>query len=124
MYTDYGYTYYAVDVLGTGEFIGFIGLAYQDFESPYTPATDIGWRLKKSAWGKGYATEGAERCLKYGFESLNLDKIISICPLANQASVRVMEKIGMIREGAFIHPKLKGISRLEQCVCYQLTNMS
>ena len=62
-YADHGYTYFAVEVLETKEFIGFIGLAYQEYESVFSPATDIGWRLKKSAWGKGYATEGAKRCV-------------------------------------------------------------
>lgn len=64
----------------TGELIGFIGLAYQTYESDFTPATDIGWRLKSSAWGKGYATEGAKRCLQYAFEDLKLEKVIQPVP--------------------------------------------
>ena len=62
-----GYTYYAVEELESGKFIGFIGLAWQDFDSPWTPFTDIGWRLKKEYWGQGLATEGALRCLEFGF---------------------------------------------------------
>ncbi len=71
-----GFTYYATEVLETKEFIGMIGLAYQEYETEYTPAVDIGWRLKRNAWGKGYATEGAKRCLEYAFDEPNIDKII------------------------------------------------
>ncbi len=59
-YEEKGYNYFATEILDTGELIGFIGLAFQEYETEFTPATDIGWRLKKSAWGKGYATEGAK----------------------------------------------------------------
>lgn len=53
-----GFTYYAVELHDTNEFIGMIGLAHQEYKTDFTPAIDIGWRLKRSAWGMGYATEG------------------------------------------------------------------
>ncbi|WP_010523137.1 GNAT family N-acetyltransferase [Aquimarina agarivorans] len=56
-YKKTGYTYFAVDTLDTEEFIGFIGINDQNYEAPFNPSVDIGWRLKKSAWGRGYATE-------------------------------------------------------------------
>ena len=108
---DNGYTYFATEVLETRELIGFIGLKYQDYETKYTPATDIGWRLKKSAWGNGYATEGAKRCLEYAFVDLNLEKIISVFTEKNIKSERIMKKIGMKKLEAFKHPKLKALSR-------------
>ena len=107
------------EVLETGEFIGFIGLAYQDYETEFTPATDIGWRLKKSAWGNGYATEGARRCLEYAFKDLKLDKIISTCTLNNTKSENVMRKIGMSRKGEFNHPRLKDYPAHEKCSWYE-----
>jgi len=76
-----GYTYYAVEVLETRDFIGMIGLAFQTFKTNFTPAIDIGWRLKKSAWGKGYATEGAKKCLDHAFANLEIDMVISMCVL-------------------------------------------
>ncbi|SFT42067.1 Protein N-acetyltransferase, RimJ/RimL family [Lishizhenia tianjinensis] len=118
---DIGYTYYAVDELGSGEFIGFIGLSWKDFESPFTPATDIGWRLKPAAWGKGYATEGAKRCLEYAFQELNLEKVIAICPAVNTPSERVMQKIGMQLKGRFDHPFLQAHPKLQPCLCYAIT---
>lgn len=62
----HGYNYFATEILSSRELIGFIGLAYQDYGAEFNPSTDIGWRLKKSAWNKGYATEGAKRCLEFG----------------------------------------------------------
>lgn len=62
----------AVSVPGVVDFIGFIGLAEPTFSAHFTPAVEVGRRLAYPFWGKGYATEGALACLKYGFETLNL----------------------------------------------------
>ena len=120
-YETNGYTYYATELLKTGEFIGFIGLAFQEYDTDYTPATDIGWRLKKSTWGKGYATEGAKKCINFGFKKLNLRKIIAICTEHNNASENVMKKIGMKRIGEFLHPELKEYPEYKKCICYEIT---
>jgi RimJ/RimL family protein N-acetyltransferase len=119
-YEKHSYNYFATEVLKTGEFIGFIGLAYQDYKTEFTPATDIGWRLKKSAWGNGYATEGAKRCLEFAFNELNLEKIISVFTEKNVKSEHVMKKIGMEKIGAFNHPKLKDHPEYEKCICYEI----
>ncbi len=52
-YQERGYNYFATEILETGELIGFIGLAYQTYEAEFTPAVDIGWRLKKISLGQG-----------------------------------------------------------------------
>ena len=119
-YKENGYNYFATEILKTGEFIGFIGLAFQGYETDFTPATDIGWRLRKSAWGYGYATEGAKKCLEFGFEKMNLDKIISTCTEKNTNSESVMKKIGMEKIGEFNHPKLKEYPEHEKCICYEI----
>ena len=119
-YEKNGHSYFAVEVLDTGENIGFIGLALQDYESEFTPAVDVGYRLKTSAWGKGYATEGAERCLKHAFEDLNLDRVIATCVEQNIASEKVMKKIGMEKKGHFNHPKLKDNPDYRNCIWYEL----
>ncbi|MCD8438419.1 GNAT family N-acetyltransferase, partial [Tenacibaculum dicentrarchi] len=54
-YTENGFCYFAVDKLENNEFIGFIGISEQNFESDFTPCVDIGWRLAQKEWGKGYA---------------------------------------------------------------------
>lgn len=114
------YNYFATEILETGELIGFIGLAYQDYKTDFTPATDIGWRLKKSAWGNGYATERAKRCLEFAFNNLRLDTVISICTEKNTKSESVMKKLGMKKIGEFNHPKLKEYPEYEKCICYQI----
>ena len=116
----HGYNYFAADLKDSGELIGFIGLAYQSYEADFLPATDIGWRLKRAAWGKGYATEGALRCLQFAFEELKLDKVVSTCVLANTRSENVMKKIGMKRMGEYMHPKLLEHPEYAPHVWYQI----
>ncbi len=115
-----GYTYFVVDILETSECIGFIGMCNQKYEAPFTPCVDIGWRLAKPFWGKGYATEGAKRCLEYAFETLHLKKIYAVASTINLPSIRVMEKIGMQKAGTFIHPELVDNERLRECVYYNI----
>lgn len=119
-YDKFGYTYYATEVLETGEFIGFIGLSFQDYESNFNPAVDIGWRIKKSAWGNGYATEGAKRCLEFAFNDLKLESVVSVCTIGNSKSERIMKKIGMVKKGTFDHPKLKAYPEYEKCMWYEI----
>lgn len=114
--------YFAVEELSTKELIGFIGLMHQTYEAPFTPCVDIGWRLGKKHWGKGYATEGAKRCLKYGFNQLKFEEILSVAPKVNFRSTHVMEKIGMNEAGTFHHPKLKEYPKLEECVWYKISS--
>ncbi|MEH0157419.1 GNAT family N-acetyltransferase [Limibacter armeniacum] len=117
-----GFCYFAVETLSVGKFIGFIGLSEKDFKTTFSPFVDIGWRLGKYAWGKGYGTEGAERCLAYAFEELKLEKVMSLAPVVNQKSIHVMEKIGMHKVTTFKHPQLKEDKRLESCFLYQISN--
>jgi len=121
-YQKYAYCYFAVEIRKTKEFAGFIGLAFQDYESTFNPAADIGWRLKKSLWGKGYATEGAKRCLEFGFEDLKLKRIVSVCTPNNARSEKVMQKIGMIVKGEFNHPQLDDYPDHQRCVWYEIQN--
>ncbi len=120
-YDEKGYTYFAVEILETGEWVGFIGLAYQTYKTKFSPGVDIGWRLKKSAWGMGYATEGAKKCLEYAFNNLKINKIFAICTIKNKNSEKVMKKIGMIKKGEFKHPQLKAYPDYEQCIWYEVT---
>lgn len=113
------YCYFAVDRLDTYEFIGFIGLLDQNFDVPFMPATDIGWRLHHKHWNLGFATEGAVRCLEYGFNDIGLKSIVATAPLANTNSINVMKKAGMQFKTEFIHPRLIGNSLIEKCACYE-----
>ncbi|MDP2412294.1 GNAT family N-acetyltransferase [Daejeonella sp.] len=114
-----GYCYFAVDKLENNRFIGFIGLSKKSFEAEFTPCVDIGWRLSSEEWNKGYASEGAKRCLEYAHEVLKLEKIVSIAPKINVKSEWVMKKIGMEKVLEFEHPLLINDERLRDCVLYQ-----
>ena len=123
MYIEKGYCYFAVDQLKDESFIGFIGLCYQTYESQFTPSVDIGWRLNKKYWNYGLATEGAKKCLNYGFNVIELKNSISTSRIINTKSIRVMEKIGMQKLTEFKHPRLKSNEKLENCVCYEITHL-
>ena len=73
------------------EFIGWCGLKYTSEKDEY----DIGFRFYKKYWNLGYATETAKACINYGFNKLNLKKIIGRVMIDNLGSVRVLEKIGL-----------------------------
>jgi ribosomal-protein-alanine N-acetyltransferase len=103
-FDQHGYGLYAMDLRSTGEFLGYTGFAQPSFESWFTPCVEIGWRLKKEAWGRGYATEAAGACLSHGFSAIGLTKVLSFTAAVNIRSERVMQKIGMTRVGDFEHP--------------------
>jgi RimJ/RimL family protein N-acetyltransferase len=94
-WAELGYGRYAIELPATGELIGWAGLAVPDFLPSVMPAVEIGWRLARSAWGHGYATEAAAVALRFGFEEAGLDRIISIRHPENARSARVMDKLGL-----------------------------
>jgi len=119
----HGYTLYATEIKNSGEFIGFIGLFTPGFESHFTPATEIGWRLSSKHWGQGFATEGAKAALDYAFRELKILEIVSFTSVDNTKSIRVMQKIGLQHtiDDNFDHPKLEEDSPLKQHVLYRLS---
>jgi RimJ/RimL family protein N-acetyltransferase len=90
-----GFGLFAVEVRETGELAGWVGLAVPDFLPEVLPAVEIGWRLRREHWGRGYATEAAREVLAFGFGEVGLEEIISIVDVRNQASLRVTTKLGM-----------------------------
>lgn len=117
-----GFGLWAVEVPGEIEFAGFVGLSVPGFAASFMPCVEIGWRLATAAWHRGYATEGARAALVYGFERAGLEEIVSFTVPANQASWRVMERLGMHRDPAqdFDHPSLPEGHRLRRHVLYRL----
>lgn len=116
-----GFGLYAVEEKTNNEFIGFIGFHRATFEADFTPCIEIGWRLKKEAWGKGYATEGAASCLKYGFTVLNFSEVYSFTADVNQPSKNVMRKIGMDFIKTFDHPNVEEDSPLKKHVLFHIS---
>ncbi len=121
----HGFGIWAVEAPGVAAFIGFIGLQRPTFHAHFTPCVEIGWRLSPAFWGKGYATEGARAALRFGFEDLNLDQIVSFTVLANKPSWSVMERIGMTRDPAedFDHPRLPEGHPLRRHILYRANRL-
>jgi RimJ/RimL family protein N-acetyltransferase len=115
----YGFGLFAVEKLATKEFIGFTGFMVPTFDSFFTPCIEIGWRIKKTDWGKGYATEAAKACLHYGFKTLQFAKVYSFTSVINLRSEKVMQKIGMVKAGEFDHPNIPRDNPLCRHVLYE-----
>jgi RimJ/RimL family protein N-acetyltransferase len=122
-FQDHGFSLYAVELKSTHEMIGWTGLMIPSFESHFTPAVEIGWRLASEHWNKGYATEAATAVLDYAFTTLNLNEVVSFTVVNNKASRRVMEKIGLQHNSHddFDHPKISIEHPLSRHVLYRLS---
>jgi RimJ/RimL family protein N-acetyltransferase len=119
-----GFGLWAVELLETGEFVGFVGLARPKFDARLAEHTEIGWRLARQAWGYGYATEAAREALRYAFDPAcaNLAEVISFTAAINLRSRAVMERIGMMHDESddFEHPSLPPGHALRPHVLYRL----
>ncbi len=119
-----GFGMFAAELLATREFTGFIGLQTMNFAIPglAQPAVEIGWRLARTHWSKGLATEGAQAVVRYAFETLALNEIVAITVPANIRSRRVMQKLGMthLPELDFDHPRIAPGHPLRRHVLYLL----
>lgn len=93
-FAERGYGWWALEERATGAFLGFAGLDRIDDGMPFV-GVEIGWRLARSAWGHGYATEAARATLDFGFQTLGLAEILAVTTSANRRSQAVMERIGM-----------------------------
>lgn len=122
LFDELGYGRWAVEVPGVAPFIGFVGLSYVTFAAPFAPCVEIGWRLGREHWGKGYATEAARASLRHGFDALELDEIVSFTVPDNTRSQAVMGRIGMTRSADedFDHPALPTGHRLRRHVLYRI----
>ncbi|MGO9940766.1 MAG: GNAT family N-acetyltransferase [Terracidiphilus sp.] len=121
-FEQHGYGPWAVELKDTAEFIGFIGLSIPNFETPFMPAIEIGWRLASPHWGRGLATEGARAVVRHAFQTLRLSALVSFTVPANTRSRRVMEKLAMThdRREDFDHPNLAPGHPLRRHVLYRL----
>lgn len=105
-----------------GDFVGFTGLYCPTFQTHFTPCVEIGWRLAKEHWGKGYATEAASAAMDWGFRELGLGQIVSFTVPENQRSRRVMERLGMVRDPKddWDHPRMSDFPHMIRHVLYRI----
>ena len=121
-----GFGLWALERRDDGTFIGFTGLAAVPWEAHFTPAIEVGWRLAPEAWGHGYATEAAREAVRFGFEDVGLEQIVSFTVPANVRSRAVMERLGMTHDPTddFDHPRLPEGDPLRRHVLYRLDHES
>lgn len=117
-----GWGFWALETRSHAEFIGFVGLRETVPDMPFGACIEIGWRLASAHWRKGYASEAAERALRFGFEELALKEIVSFTALPNLPSQAVMRKIGMRRNphDDFDHPAVPEGHALRRHCLYRL----
>jgi RimJ/RimL family protein N-acetyltransferase len=120
-FAERGYGLWALEVAESGEFIGFTGLAPMPADVPGGPdGTEIGWRLVRHAWHRGYATEAARAALGVAFEGAGLPEIWSYTAVLNAPSQAVMQRIGMTEALRFPHPRIPEGNPLKPHVAYHI----
>lgn len=97
-YEKYGFGRLAITLKTSNDLIGFTGLKYNDdFEE-----VDLGYRLIKKYWGQGIATEASGPALQYGFDQLEMKRIVALAYEENTGSVNIMKKLDMVYEKKMI----------------------
>ena len=121
---EHGWGLWAVEVPGVAPFVGYVGLWPADYVTG-APMVEVGWRLAREQWGRGYATEAAREALRVGFTEIGLDEIVSFTVPQNRRSIAVMERIGLIRDPArdFEHPRVDAVTypQLVRHILYRLS---
>lgn len=122
----HGFGLLAVEAPGESPFLGFVGLSLATFPARFTPCIEVGWRLARAFWGRGYAAEAARACLEHGFRERGFREILSFTATANERSRRVMERLGMTRDPGddFDHPALPSGHPLRPHVLYRIERES
>jgi RimJ/RimL family protein N-acetyltransferase len=119
-----GYGLWALELTGTGEFIGFTGLSPMPDGVPGAGGVEVGWRLARHAWHHGYATEAARAAREVAFDGLGLNEIWSMTAVLNEPSQAVMRRLGLTCVASFEHPRVPAGHRLRPHVTYRLARPS
>ncbi|WP_217168959.1 GNAT family N-acetyltransferase [Streptomyces sp. AC512_CC834] len=99
-----GFGVFAVELLGSGELAGAVGLSVADAPAEVAGEVAIGWRLGRVFWGQGYASEAAQATLEFALQDRGLDRVVAVCRTGDRASRNVIDKLGMQAEGTAQHP--------------------
>ena len=118
-----GWGFWALELTNQQKFIGFVGLHIPEIDLPFNPCVEIGWRLDKEFWGKGYASEAAEKSLEYAFSELELPELVAFTSVKNMPSQKVMRRIGMADTGNnFNHLGIDFNHPLSEHVLYKISS--
>ncbi|MEU9646624.1 GNAT family N-acetyltransferase [Streptomyces sp. NPDC048188] len=101
---DEGFGIFAVELLGSGELAGAVGLSVAGAPDEAAGQVAISWRLGRVFWGQGYASEAAHAALEFALQDRGLDRVIAVLRTGDSASAGVADKLGMQAEGTALHP--------------------
>jgi RimJ/RimL family protein N-acetyltransferase len=99
-----GYGFWAAIEKSSGRFVGWFHFRPPKGDHPHPDEVELGYRLVKSAWGKGYATEGSQALVDKGFADLGVHRVVAFTMVVNVTSRRVMEKAGLRLVRTFHQP--------------------
>ena len=115
-----GWGFWVAQRKSDNAFIGLVGLNQAD-DLPVANCMEVGWRLAKTYWGKGYATETAAASLHFAFSLLEQDRVAAFTTVENSRSQKVMTRLGMVdRQENFLHPRVPLSSGLKEHVHYEV----
>lgn len=115
-----GHCFWAVERRSDGAFLGFCGLKICNDPCPIEGDIEIGWRLRRDAWGQGFAREAAAASLDWGWANLAVPRIVAMTATSNRRSWGLMERLGMTRRADldFDHPRLREDDPLRRHIVY------
>lgn len=120
-FNEKGWGFWALEHKDSGKFMGFTGLNIPGYDLPCNPCIEVGWRLARSFWGEGFATEAAKASLDFAFANLKTDRIVSFASVVNERSWQVMERLGMRNTHQnFDHPIIPAGHELSEHVLYEI----
>ena len=116
-----GYGWWVLEIKDGASVAGVMVLQDVPFETHFTPAIEIGWRLVPEAWGKGYASESGAALLDFAFNELQRSQVVAVTSAINVRSRRVMERLGMVYDpdDDFEHPRIEVGHPLRRHVLYR-----
>lgn len=118
---EHGVGFWALERKADGAFLGFAGLnLIGHAHLPIFGQWEVGWRLRRAAWGQGYASEAGAAALAHGFGVQKLERILAYTAVTNTPSEAVMQRLGMRRaaEMDFEHPLVPDGSPLKRHIVY------
>ena len=113
-----GFGLWALERLEDQAFLGFAGLNPMPPGTPGAGGTEVGWRLARTAWGHGYATEAARAALRVASGPLGLTTVWSITAVGNLRSQAVMRRLGLVEHSRYRHPTLPADHPLSEQVAF------
>lgn len=118
----HGCCFWALERRADGAFIGFCGVQPGRAGTPIGGELEIGWRLARAEWGRGYAREAAQASLRWAWANTRLPRVIAVTTPGNARSRGLMERLGMARlaDGDFDHPMLARGDPLRAHVTYAI----